>query len=79
VTIGRRADLLRDEVALHHVVLHDRADGEVEAQVRAHGEPVAARFDGDTVRFVSPQPRVAPGQVVVLYDRDVVIGGGIAG
>jgi tRNA U34 2-thiouridine synthase MnmA/TrmU len=30
------------------------------------------------VRFVSPQPRVAPGQVVALYADDALLGGGIA-
>ena len=48
------------------------------AQTRAHGEPVAATLDGSTVRFARPQPRVAPGQVVALYDGDVLVGGGIA-
>jgi tRNA U34 2-thiouridine synthase MnmA/TrmU len=30
------------------------------------------------VRFDRPQPRVAPGQVVALYDGDTLLGGGIA-
>ena len=33
---------------------------------------------GTTVCFAQPQPRVAPGQVVALYDGDALIGGGIA-
>ena len=48
------------------------------AQTRAHAAPVAARLDGDTVVFATPQPRVAPGQVVACYDGDVLLGGGIA-
>jgi tRNA U34 2-thiouridine synthase MnmA/TrmU len=39
---------------------------------------VPGRLDGTTVRFANAQPRVAPGQVVALYDGDVVVGGGIA-
>ena len=31
------------------------------AQTRAHGVPVASTFDGTTVHFATPQPRVAPG------------------
>ena len=42
----------------------------------AHGEPVAATLDGSTVRFARPHPRVAPGQVVALYDGDLLVGGG---
>jgi tRNA-specific 2-thiouridylase len=32
-----------------------------------------------TVGWLEPRPRVAPGQSVVLYDGDTVVGGGIAG
>ena len=32
--------------------------------------------DGARLRFVSPQRAVAPGQAAVLYDGDVVVGGG---
>jgi tRNA U34 2-thiouridine synthase MnmA/TrmU len=30
------------------------------------------------VQFTNPQPRVAPGQAIVVYEGDVVLGGGIA-
>jgi tRNA-specific 2-thiouridylase len=80
VTIGTRDDLLRDEVVLRDLTLVGAAigTGRVLAQVRAHGEPIAAELDGATVRFMRPQPRVAPGQAVVLYEGDAVLGGGIA-
>ncbi len=48
------------------------------AQVRAHGEPVAARAvaDGDAVHVELDEPLrgVAPGQAVVLYDGSRVVG-----
>jgi tRNA-uridine 2-sulfurtransferase len=48
------------------------------AQFRAHGAAVPARAEVDTdtvtVRFDHPQEGVAPGQAVVLYDGDRVIG-----
>jgi tRNA-specific 2-thiouridylase len=79
VTLGRRADLLRPHVVLRDTTFPgERPVGSVLAQLRAHGHPVAARLDGDTVRFAAPQPRVAPGQVVALYDGDVVVGAGYA-
>jgi tRNA U34 2-thiouridine synthase MnmA/TrmU len=34
--------------------------------------------EGEVVRFAEPQRRVAPGQSVVLYERDEVVGAGIA-
>ena len=36
------------------------------------------RSTGARVRFAAPQPRVAPGPGVALYDGDVLLGGGIA-
>lgn len=48
------------------------------AQVRAHGQPVPARASVDTgtvrVRLQRPLRGVAPGQSVVLYDGDRVLG-----
>ena len=80
VTIGAHGDLLRDAVAVRDLLFTDGAPSSsaLMAQTRAHGEPVAATLDGSTVRFARPQPRVAPGQVVALYDGDVLVGGGIA-
>jgi tRNA-specific 2-thiouridylase len=80
VTIGAKHELLRDAVELRDLRFTDAAPllGALMAQTRAHGEPFAATLDGTTVRFLRPQPRVAPGQVVALYDRDVLVGGGIA-
>jgi tRNA-specific 2-thiouridylase len=81
VTLGRRDDLLRDAVDLRDLRF---VGGEpvpadpLDVQVRAHGAPVTGRLDGTCVRFERPQPRVAPGQVVALYDGDTLLGGGIA-
>jgi tRNA-specific 2-thiouridylase len=48
------------------------------AQVRAHGgvSPATATVDGEAVRVAlhEPQRGVAPGQAVVLYDGDTVLG-----
>ncbi|HEY1737515.1 MAG TPA: tRNA methyl transferase PRC-barrel domain-containing protein, partial [Acidimicrobiia bacterium] len=82
VTVGERQDLMRDRARLEEVVLLDipARDHSLTAQSSAHGTPVACTVDAhdQIVRFTNPQPRVAPGQVVALYDGDVVIGGGIA-
>ena len=80
VTLGSRADLLRDRVHVRDLTfVDDEPDGSMlHAQVRAHGEPIVAYLDGNAVCFAQPQPRVAPGQVVALYDGDALIGGGIA-
>ena len=48
----------------------------VSAKVRSLAKPVAARHDGEWLRFDTPEFGVAPGQAAVLYDGDRVLGGG---
>ncbi len=81
VTLGSRADLLRADAPVTGVVFaHDPLpEGEIiEVQVRAHGDARPARWHGDRVVWDEPTPRVAPGQVVALYQGDVVLGAGTA-
>jgi len=54
----------------------------VTAQASAHGDPldvlsIAVNGEHVVVDWVSQQRRVAPGQSIVFYDGDVVLGGGI--
>lgn len=81
VVLGCRDDLLREHVALERITFARGAPPATQlllAQTRAHGPAVECRFGAGTVWFSTPQPRVAPGQAVVLYDGDVVVGGGTA-
>ena len=74
VTVGPRDALLRDRVQLRDVHRsRARRRPTCSRRSRAHGAPFAARLDGDTLVFATPQPRVAPGQVVAFYDGDVVL------
>ena len=50
----------------------------VAVQCSAHGAVAPGVWDGVGVRFESAHRVVAPGQSVVLYDGDDVLGGGIA-
>jgi tRNA-specific 2-thiouridylase len=79
VTVGGHADLLSSEVALDEFAWADGPyEGAVLAQTSAHGEPRPATLEAATLRWDEPQRRVAPGQSVVFYDGDEVIGGAIA-
>jgi tRNA-specific 2-thiouridylase len=81
ITVGHESDLLDDHVALRDVVWADQpASGPITAQCSAHGGTQTGWFDAatSTLRWDVPRRRVAPGQAVVLYDGDEVLGGGIA-
>lgn len=77
VTVGTRDELLRDRLTVTDFVRRADLPDEFLVQTRAHGTPAAARLEGDEVRFVVPQPRVAPGQVVAFYADDRCIAGAI--
>ena len=81
VTVGTLDDLLCDRVELTDVCWTgaERGDGGVDVQTTAHGDPVAGRLAGGScVIFDRPARRVAPGQSVVLYRGERVLGGGMA-
>jgi tRNA-specific 2-thiouridylase len=80
IVVGARHELLRDRVQVRDLAFVARRpapDHALDAQVRAHGDPIPATLVDDVVHFASPQPRVAPGQVVALYDGDELLGGGL--
>jgi tRNA-specific 2-thiouridylase len=82
VTVGSAGDLLVDAVRLTRTSWAGGDPvGRVEAQCSAHGAAHPAAWDPaeGVVRFDEPVRRVAPGQSVVLYRGDEVLGGGIAG
>ncbi len=81
IVLGERHDLLRETVELRSVEFaaeRPEASQPLLAQTRAHGFVAACRLNDTMVTWDAPQPRVAPGQVVVLYNGDIVVGGGIA-
>ena len=80
VTIGTKDDLLRDELSLRDLCfVHGHpGDRPLAVQVSAHGRPLEGELVGDVVRLATRHPRVAPGQVVALYDGDELLGGGLA-
>ena len=87
VTVGPPEALRSRGLELHRMVWADVAPRAgrplaVDAQVSAHGlpEPASATvgLDGEVaLRWLEPQRKVAPGQSVVLYEGDEVLGGGI--
>ncbi len=87
VTVGGRADLLVGEQAVAGFTWAAGPVGqELLVQTSAHGRPAPATVVDDpdrpgraTIRWAVPQGRVAPGQSLVAYEGDEVVGGGLAG
>ncbi len=84
VTVGHQEELLVDHQTIDDLAWsHEPLPGEFLVQCSAHGRPQPAALvvggDEDQLRWLDPQRRVAPGQAVVLYRGDDVVGGGTAG
>lgn len=84
VTLGDREELLQrellaDQVNLHRDPFNDEIPCSAKIRYNHHPQPAIARMTSDgqlIVRFDEPQPAITPGQAVVIYDGDVVLGGG---
>jgi tRNA-specific 2-thiouridylase len=84
VTIGDRENLLRLSLVANQInILNSRLSGEMrcQAKIRYNHQPQSATAqitgkDQITVHFDEPQSAITPGQALVLYDGDVLLGGG---
>ncbi len=81
VTVGSRSELDREITPLQDWRwTNGTVDGPVLVQTSAHGTAAAATIhsDGLAVHWAEPRRKVAPGQSVVAYRGDIVVGGGTA-
>jgi tRNA-specific 2-thiouridylase len=85
VTVGPRKALEQKTLTASGVnwIAADAPDAwlPVSAQIRHRHRPAAARVRAMAgaraeLEFVDPQPAITPGQAVVFYDGDIVVGGG---
>ncbi|MBN2564783.1 MAG: tRNA 2-thiouridine(34) synthase MnmA [Candidatus Eisenbacteria bacterium] len=84
VIVGDEEDLFSSELAASDVnwtagdspAREFRAEAKVRYAARAGPCAVSVTSEGFRLRFDTPQRAIAPGQSVVLYDGDTVLGGG---
>ncbi|MCQ2334469.1 MAG: tRNA 2-thiouridine(34) synthase MnmA [Paludibacteraceae bacterium] len=85
VTLGDNADLLTTEVTATDMMLVDpdwlKADNQVMARIRYKSKPVSARLvnlENGVGHFIFDEPvwGVTPGQSLVLYKDNLLVGGG---
>ncbi len=80
VTVGESHDRLVQHSPLESWEwVSDPIETMVEVQCSAHGAPAPAQIGAGRVEWIEPHRRIAPGQSVVAYVDDVVVGGGLAG
>jgi tRNA-specific 2-thiouridylase len=81
VIVGDRERLLVTRLVAEHTVWHGAQTEDVDAMARYRmtARPARAMIDGDrlTVDFAEPIEGIAPGQAVVCYRGDIVLGGGM--
>jgi tRNA-uridine 2-sulfurtransferase len=79
VVAGSLDELLADTIEVEDLVWREKpVAGWLTVQCSAHGRAVEGRVVGSTVHLAQRQRRVAPGQSVVLYRGDEVVGGAVA-
>lgn len=86
VTLGTERELYSDSLTARDFnwIMYDeppKTPVEVTVRTRYHAKemPAAASVNDDgtvTIRFAEPQRAISPGQAVVLYSGDIVVGGG---
>jgi tRNA-specific 2-thiouridylase len=85
IVVGRRSELERTSLTASHVnwIAGTPPAGQlhVAAQVRHRHQPAAGTVtplgdDRASMEFEAPVTAITPGQAVVFYERDVVVGGG---
>ena len=84
MVVGRQADLYGHTAIAEDVNLISRQTLESEARVKArirynmNAALGVARMEGERLRvdFDAPQRAITPGQALVLYEGEMVLGGG---
>lgn len=78
ITLGTNVDMLATELHFRPFAIRPFGLSPLTAKVRYRSQAVPVKkIDGNCMEFATPVWGITPGQSVVIYDDDCVIGGGI--
>lgn len=77
VELGRREDLDKREVRVKERIFRGDVNKPVMAQIRYRSKPSLARYEKGKLTFDEPVWAVTPGQSAVMYQDDLLVGGGL--
>ena len=83
VVVGSKEDLMSERQLVSPIEwTSDTNEPELDAQYRAHGKTFKCKIvhedNGCNILWNKPQPKIAPGQSIVFYENDIVVGGTVA-
>ena len=77
VALGDHDDLLENEVRIRDCFFCGDSSLPVFAQIRYRSNPTEAMYSAGKLTFAEPVWAVTPGQSAVIYQHDILVGGGI--
>ncbi len=70
-------NLWTTELKLKDIYLRDAPSEDLQVRIRHRAPLISAKFNGEKITFKKPIKKIAPGQSIVFYSKDICLGGGI--
>lgn len=70
-------NLWTTELKLKDIYLREAPSEDLQVRIRHRAPLIPAKFNGEKITFEKPIKKIAPGQSIVFYSKDICLGGGI--